>query len=72
MLGFNLLAALWALFMLARHGRLALALLRGGVPPGGRARAGVSMLTCLAALAVLALSARATLLALDHLQGGPP
>ena len=72
MLGFNLLAALMAIYMLARHGPLALALLRGGGTTAERARAVVPLLTCLAALGVLAASARLAYLALTRTPGGLP
>jgi len=68
-LGFNLLAALMALYMLARHGGGAVRLLRA---PSGRARALVPLLTCLVALAVLVMAARGLLLVSTRLPGGPP
>ena len=72
MLGFNLLAALMALFMLWRHGRPALALLRGDRSGPGRARAILSLLNCLVALAVLALAAHGAYLTLTRTPGGTP
>lgn len=72
MLGFNLAAALLALFMLARHGSAAAGLLRAGGAGPGRARALVPLLTCLVALAVLAMAVRGLYLAASHAPGGPP
>ena len=70
--GFDLAAALMALFMLARHGRAATALLRPARHGTGRTRALVPFLTCLVALVVLAAAARGLYLAASHAPGDPP
>jgi hypothetical protein len=60
---FQTLAALMALVMLVRHGRLALGLFAppGREPEAGRLAGLPSLLTCLVALAVLVLAARGLL-----------
>jgi hypothetical protein len=70
--GFDLAAALMALYMLARHGRAATGLLRPGRDGPGRARALVPFLTCLVALVVLAAAARGLYLAASPAPGAPP
>jgi hypothetical protein len=74
MLLFNVLAALLALLMLARHGRRALAVfaLPGAVPPGGRAGAIVPLLNCAVAGAVLWVAVKGLVLALMKSTGGAP
>lgn len=69
MIGFNLLAALMALYMLVRHARAAAGILR---PGADRARAVVPLLTCLAALAVLVMAARGLFPAAPRSPGGLP
>ncbi|HET9555173.1 MAG TPA: hypothetical protein VFP50_19565 [Anaeromyxobacteraceae bacterium] len=74
MLLFNVLAALLALLMLARHGRRALGLFlpAGGEAPGGRAAALVPLLNCAIAGAVLWVSVKGLVLALMKSSGGAP
>ena len=80
---FNVLAALLALLMLARHGRKALALFRptsSGAPeapeasqaPGGRAAAVVPLLNCVIAGAVLWVAVKGLLSGLMNHPGGTP
>lgn len=72
MTALDLLAALLALFMLWRHVPGATTLL--SPRPGGptRARAVFSLLTCLAAIGVLVMAARAGLLAASRTPGAHP
>jgi len=80
---FNLLAALLAILMLARHGRKALALFRptsldapeapdASQAPGGRAGAVIPLLNCIIAGAVLWVAVKGLLSGLMNHPGGTP
>ncbi len=72
---FHALAALFALLMLARHGRRALGVFRRPGPedaPGGRAGALVPLLNCAIALAVLWVAVKGLLPGLMTTRGGTP
>jgi hypothetical protein len=74
---FNVLAALLAILMLARHGRRALALFRPPDPeapeaPGGRAAAVIPLLNCIIAGAVLWVAVKGLLSGLMNHPGGTP
>lgn len=77
MLLFNVLAALLALLMLARHGRRALALFAPGLAapgeePASRVAALVPLLNCAIAGAVLWVSVKGLVVALMKSSGGTP
>ncbi len=55
MIGFDVVVALFGLFMLVRHGPRAVALLRG---QGSRSMAMVSLLNALLAVAILAVAVK--------------
>jgi len=74
---FNVLAALLAILMLARHGGRALALFRRPGPdapevPGGRSAALVPLLNCVIAGAVLWVAVKGLLAGLMNHPGGTP
>jgi len=75
---FNVLAALLALLMLARHGRRALGLFTGvrdeagAEVPGGRAASLIPLLNCVIAGAVLWVAVKGLLSGLMNPPGGPP
>jgi len=71
-IAFHAAAALFALLILARHGRRALTLFARGAAGEARAGAVVPLLACAAAAAVLVVAVKGLLGALMNSAGGSP
>jgi hypothetical protein len=69
---FHVAAALFALLVLARHGRRALALLDRQASTQARTSALVPLIACAAAVAVLLVAVKGLALALMNHPGGTP